>query len=171
MSKNLEEIKEQFVAEWAVLGQAWGINRTMAQIQALFLVSDAPLNTDQVMAALKISRGNAHANIKELITWQLVRKVVVKGDRKEYFVGERDPWKIFCKVAAERKRREIDPLVTALDDIGSKLASEDSDEATRLTKQLEELSKFAAMGSKVLDRIAQSEESRITKWFLQLSSR
>ncbi len=82
-SENLEQVRETFIAEWATLGQAWGINRTMAQIQALLLTATEPLNTDQIMSALAISRGNAHANLKELLGWGLAKKVLLKGDRKE----------------------------------------------------------------------------------------
>lgn len=171
MNSSLQDIQDQFIAEWAVLGQAWGINRTMAQIQALFLCQSEPMNTDQVMEKLAISRGNAHANIKELLSWNLLKKVVIKGDRKEYFVGEQDPWKIFCKVARERRRREIEPLLQTLEGISNSLAEQPEDEANVFKEQVDRIARFAEMGNQVLERIAHSEESRITRWFLQLAGK
>ncbi len=96
------------------MGGAWGINRTMAQVHALLMTSDRPLTTDEVMADLKISRGNAHQNLRELIGWGLVRSVIRKGERKEFFEAEKDVWRMFCTVARERQRREIEPALRAL---------------------------------------------------------
>ena len=166
---HLQHIKDRFIAEWAVLGQAWGISRTMAQVQALLLLAEEPLNTDQIMAELAISRGNAHNNIKELVNWGLARKVVVRGDRKEYFVGEQDPWIIFCKVARERKRREIEPLLETLSHIHDELEPLSDERATSLQEQIDKLADFARMGDRVLDRIGRSEKSLIMKWLMKMS--
>ena len=71
---QLTEAKEKFVQSWGSLGSQWGINRTMAQIHALLLVSHEALSTEDIMETLQISRGNANMNIRELINWQLVQK-------------------------------------------------------------------------------------------------
>ena len=92
---SLNEVRDNFIAQWGAFGSHWGINRTMAQIHALLMTGPAALSTDEVMDRLTVSRGNAHTNLKELVSWGLVRIVVKKGDRKEYFDAERDVWKIF----------------------------------------------------------------------------
>ncbi len=86
----------------------------MAQIHALLIVTPNALTTDEVMEELKISRGNAHQNLRDLVGWGLVRSVIRKGERKEYFEAEKDVWRMFCIVARERKRREIEPVLKAL---------------------------------------------------------
>ena len=78
------------------------------------MTSDQPLTTDDVMAELKISRGNAHQNLRELVGWGLVRSVIRKGERKEFFESEKDVWRMFCTVTRERQRREVDPALRAL---------------------------------------------------------
>jgi hypothetical protein len=93
------------------MGGAWGINRTMAQVHALLMTSEKALTTDEVMAELKISRGNAHQNLRELVGWGLVRNVIRKGERKEYYESEKEVWRMFCTIARERKRREIEPAL------------------------------------------------------------
>ena len=98
----LARARDEFVAQWGAMGSAWGINRTMAQIHALLMTSDRALTTDEVMEDLKISRGNAHQNLRELVGWGLVRSVIRKGERKEYFESEKDVWRMFCIVARER---------------------------------------------------------------------
>ncbi|HEX3419905.1 MAG TPA: MarR family transcriptional regulator, partial [Candidatus Udaeobacter sp.] len=92
----LSEARDQFVSQWGVIGSAWGVNRTMAQIHALLITAPAALSTDDIMQELKISRGNAHSNLRDLVSWGLVRTVVRKGERKEFFEAEKDVWKMFC---------------------------------------------------------------------------
>ena len=86
----------------------------MAQVHALLMTSEKALTTDEVMAELKISRGNAHQNLRELVGWGLVRNVIRKGERKEYYESEKDVWRMFCIIARERKRREVEPALRAL---------------------------------------------------------
>src|SRR6187399_1908641 len=110
----LEEARDDFVTQWGSIGSAWGINRTMAQVHALLITRPNPLSTDEIMAELKISRGNAHSNLRDLVSWGLVRSVVRKGERKEYFEAEKDVWKMFCIIIRERRRREIRPAMGVL---------------------------------------------------------
>ena len=101
-ANELARVREDFISQWGAMGGAWGINRTMAQIHALLLVTEEPLSTDDVMARLEISRGNAHGNLRELVSWGLVRSVMIRGERREYFEAEKDIWTIFCIIARER---------------------------------------------------------------------
>ena len=86
----LIQSRDEFVTRWGTIGTAWGINRTMAQVHALLITSAHLLSTDEIMADLKISRGNAHKNLRDLVSWGLIRSVVRKGERKEYFEAEKD---------------------------------------------------------------------------------
>ena len=69
---QLQEAKEKFVQAWGAFGTNWGINRTMAQVHALLLVSQQALSADDIMESLNISRGNANMNVRALIDWGLV---------------------------------------------------------------------------------------------------
>src|SRR6188508_219886 len=111
---QLAAARDEFVMQWGAIGSAWGINRTMAQIHALLIISPRALTTDEVMEELQISRGNAHSNLRDLVSWGLVRSVVRKGERKEYFEAEKDVWKMFCIIIRERRRREIRPAMGVL---------------------------------------------------------
>ncbi len=98
------------------MGSKWGIPRTMAEVHALLFIEGRPLNTDEVMQRLRISRGNASMTLRALADWSLVRRTHLPGDRKEYYVAEQDVWKMFRTIVRERKKREIDPLLEALRD-------------------------------------------------------
>jgi DNA-binding transcriptional regulator GbsR (MarR family) len=126
----------------------------MAQIHALLMTAAEPMSTDEVMEALEISRGNAHANLKELVAWGLLRAVVRKGERREYFEAEKDVWRIFTVVARERKRREIDPAL----DVVRKCAEESREIATpegrAFHEQMRQLEEFVEFASRMADRVA-----------------
>lgn len=107
---ELEQAKQQFIQTWGNFGTQWGINKSMAQVHALLLVSERALSTEEVMEQLSISRGNANMNIRDLINWNLVYKESIAGDRKEYFRAEKDMWEVAKRIVKERKRREIEPL-------------------------------------------------------------
>src|SRR5436309_9431109 len=110
----LREARDEFVSQWGVIGSVWGVNRTMAQIHALLITAPVALSTDDIMEELKISRGNAHGNLRDLVSWGLVRSVVRKGERKEFFEAEKNVWRMFCIIIRERRRRELRPAMTVL---------------------------------------------------------
>ena len=111
---KLIEARQQFISSWGAFGTHWGINRTMAQIHALLLISPDPLTQDDIMEQLNISRGNTNMNIRELINWGLVERVLLSGERKEYFTAEKDIWKVTTQITRERKKRELDPMLKLL---------------------------------------------------------
>jgi DNA-binding transcriptional regulator GbsR (MarR family) len=98
---KLAEAKQQFISSWGAFGTQWGINRTMAQIHALLLVSAHPITQDEIMGELSISRGNVNMNIRELVGWGLVDRVIISGERKEFFTAEKDIWKVATKIIKE----------------------------------------------------------------------
>ena len=71
-NSEFQAIRMQFIAQWGTLGSSWGINRTMAQIHALLMVAVEPMHTNEIMEELKVSRGNANTNLRELIGWGLI---------------------------------------------------------------------------------------------------
>jgi HTH-type transcriptional regulator, glycine betaine synthesis regulator len=117
MSAALREAQDRFVAAWGQMGAAWGISRTMAEVHALLYITGQPLNTDDLMDRLQISRGNASMSLRALLDWGIVQRSHKRGDRKEYFTGEQDVWALFRAIVRERMKREIDPLLASLFEI------------------------------------------------------
>jgi DNA-binding transcriptional regulator GbsR (MarR family) len=113
---NLPPLTQRFVLHFGEMGSRWGINRTVGQIYALLYVSTKPLNADEVGEALGFSRSNVSMGLKELQSWNLVRLIHQPGDRREYFQAPEDVWAIFRTLAAERRKREIDPTLSMLRD-------------------------------------------------------
>lgn len=112
--ERLRQARERFIALWGQMAANWGIPRTMAEVHGLLFIVNQPMNTDDVMAGLGISRGNASMTLRALQEWGIISRVHIRGDRKEYFQAEQDVWKLFRTILRERKKREIDPLLEAL---------------------------------------------------------
>lgn len=112
--QTLRQAREHFIALWGQMAANWGIPRTMAEVHGLLFIINRPMNTDDVMESLGISRGNASMTLRDLEAWGIVSRVHIRGDRKEYFQAEQDVWKLFRTILRERKKREIDPLIEAL---------------------------------------------------------
>lgn len=113
---SLAAARREFVDLWGQMANHWGINRTMAQIHALLMVSHEPLTADQIMDELQISRGNVSMNLRDLINWGIVRRTSLAGDRRDFFTTEADVWSMFQIILRERKKRELDPLMSRLDE-------------------------------------------------------
>src|SRR5437588_7153467 len=114
LRRRLEEIEDRFVDLWDNMSALWGISPTMARIHGLLYITGAALSMDDIMARLAISRGNVSMNLSKLLEWGLVHRVHKRGDRREYYESLADVWEMFTLVAQQRKRREIDPIVTTL---------------------------------------------------------
>ena len=113
---NLAPLTQRFVLHFGEMGSRWGINRTVGQIYALLFVSAKPLNADEIAEGLGFSRSNVSMGLKELSSWNLVRLHHLPNDRREYFETPEDVWAIFRTLAAERRKREIDPTLSMLRD-------------------------------------------------------
>src|ERR1700709_2819577 len=112
--QQLRVAQDLFIRRWGEMGQTWGINRTMAEIHALLYITAQPLCTDDVMERLHISRGNASMSLRAICDWGIIRRLHRRGERREYFESLSDVWEIFSIIAAERKRREMDPVLETI---------------------------------------------------------
>jgi len=159
---KLSESKAQFISSWGAFGTHWGINRTMAQIHALLLISPDPLTQDDIMEQLNISRGNVNMNTRDLVAWGLVDRLLIQGERKEFFSAEKDIWKVATQIIKERKKRELDPMLKLL----SQLEKVDGDKKDKNVKQFVDtvsgIKKFGSQADKMLDVMIKAEEA----WFL-----
>jgi DNA-binding transcriptional regulator GbsR (MarR family) len=155
---KLAEAKSQFIASWGRFGTNWGINRTMAQIHALLLVSPDPLSAEEVMDQLNISRGNANMNLRELIDWGLVEKVIKPGERKEFFSAEKDIWIAARQIIKERKKRELDLMIPVLKEL-SKVEGDKKDKGVKtFTDTIEAITKFSEQADKTLNTMIRADE-------------
>lgn len=158
---ELAEAKLKFIEAWGRLGSEWGINRTMAQVHALLLVSPQELTTEEIMEQLSISRGNANMTLRDLISWGLVQKQHKAGERKEYFFADKDTWNIARQVAKERRKRELDPVLKILDEL-AQVKGDSKDPAYKtFNKSVTDINKLAKNVDRTLETMLKAEEN----WF------
>jgi DNA-binding transcriptional regulator GbsR (MarR family) len=108
---NLQPAEEKYILHWGEMGTRWGINRTVAQIQALLYLSPRPLHAEEISETLSIARSTVSTGLHELQSWGIVKVVHVLGDRRDHFVTISDVWQMFRLILDERKRRELDPTL------------------------------------------------------------
>ncbi len=162
---RLEEGKARFIESWGALGVNWGVSRTMAQLHALLMVASKPLCSDQIMQQLQISRGNANMNIHALMDWGLVHKVLIPGDRKDYYEAEKDVLHMMKQIILHRKRRELDPMLKVLNEISEVEGNcEESEEFCRIVKDLRN---FSQKADTTLENICASKSN----WLVQAMMR
>ncbi|HEV8273849.1 MAG TPA: MarR family transcriptional regulator [Chitinophagaceae bacterium] len=159
---KLQEAKQQFISSWGAFGTHWGINRTMAQIHALLLISPDPLTQDDIMEDLNISRGNTNMNIRELINWGLVERVILPGERKEYFTAEKDIWKVVKQIVKERKKRELEPMMQLLDKLEDVEGDKKDKKVKTFVDTVSSIKRLGLQADKTLDVMIKAEEN----WFV-----
>ena len=159
---NLKEARARFIQAWGTLGSSWGINRTMAQVHALLLISAKPLSADEIMEELKISRGNANMNVRDLMKWGLVKKELKAGERKEFFIAEKDIHKVFRLIVKERRKRELEPVFEVLDELSRYEGDQKNKDVKAFTTMLDQISDFSHKTDRALELVVKSDEN----WFV-----
>jgi DNA-binding transcriptional regulator GbsR (MarR family) len=158
---ELQDGKEKFIQSWGTLGSNWGINRTMAQIHALLLISPEPLSAMDIKEQLNISMGNTNMNIRSLIDWGLVYKKLKSGERKEFFQAEKDMWEVVKKIVIQRKKKELEPVIKVLDEISAVEGQcQDSDEFCKVIKDIK---LFSNKADSMLDTLIKADSN----WFMR----
>jgi len=158
---DLQQSKQKFIDTWGLLGSEWGINRSVAQVQALLLVSTEPLSTDAIMETLTISRGNANMSLRQLLDYGIIYKKVVAGDRKEYFIAEKDVWKWAVKVALMRKQKEIDPVMHVLNELKDDTKKDKTADGKEFYKTVNDIQTFTEQLSNLSDKILNSNRGEL----------
>ncbi len=162
-----QEAKDKFISTWGSLGTLWGINKAMAQIHALLWISPEPLSMEDIMEELHISRGNTSMNLRQLIDWGIVYKESKPGERKEFFVSEKDVQELARQVAKERSRREIKPVIKVLREV-STIPNDGSKKTTELIQQTKALYELADHADTLMNKIVHQESNWITKTLMKL---
>lgn len=164
---ELKEGKEKFIQAWGTLGSHWGINRTMAQVHALLLISEEPMCAEAIMEDLKISRGNANMNIRALIDWGLVFKELKPGERKEFFRAEKDMWEVIRHVIIQRKKKELEPILRVLNEV-SEIDQESGPQVEEFEKVIKDINLFATKADSTLDSLIKADQHWFVSTFMKM---
>ncbi len=163
---KLNEQQQKFVHTWGTLGTNWGINKTMAQLHALLMISEKPMSTEQMMDTLQISRGNTNMNVRALVEWGLASKEMISGDRKDFYSAKKDIWVVARQIAKQRRKRELEPVIAALVEL--KGGTEVNRENEELLNRVNDIEDFAIKVDNMLEKFEKSDENWFYKVLLKL---
>jgi DNA-binding transcriptional regulator GbsR (MarR family) len=164
---EFKEAKNKFIQTWGALGSQWGINKTMAQIHALLMVSPEALSMEDIMEELLISRGNASMNLRALMDWGIVYKEYKSGERKEFFTAEKDLDELAVKIAKERSKREIKPALRVLKDV-SLIDPNQSSETKHFVDQTSKLYDFVLKADNMIDKVTEFKDNWIGRLVMKI---
>ena len=143
-----------FIEGWGRLGPAWGISRVMAEIYALLYVSEEPLTLAEMSRTLKTSRSNISTNVRLLLDLSVVHKVIIRGERKDYYTAEEDITKVAKLLALAKKRKELDP---AMEIVEHTMASANQAGDEIIVKRMEELKRHLEFVNAIFQAFAGGE--------------
>lgn len=164
----LEQAKAQFIQLWGMSSANWGISRSLAQMHALLLVSPQALSTEDLMAQLQISRGNASMTVRELLDWGLVYKELRPGERREFFVAEKDMLQVTRCIIRERKRRELDAMKRSLGQLAALPGDPTDPEYREFHRVLSDIQQLADSADSVLSGVMNAEKNWLIDKFLRM---
>jgi len=163
---KLDEAKIKFIQTWGALGSNWGISKTMAQVHALLMISKEPLCTEEIMETLNISRGNTNMTVRSLIDWGLVYREVKVGDRREFFRGEKDIYKVGKQIVKIRREREVQPVINLLNSLQE--IDENNNESEEFKKQMKEIADFTKRSDELVGKLVEADENWFGKMKIKL---
>jgi len=138
----------------------WGFKRNMGRIWSVLYLSEGPLSAKDLRERLALSSGSVSMTLTELQRWGVVKKVWVRGERRDFFAAEGNLWKMIRRVLAERERAEIVEVITTLEEalryVQAKTRSSDPRERARARLQEErirQLLELARVGRSLLDAL------------------
>ena len=165
MNSKLEEARDNFIERIGQMSSSLGLSRVAGQLYALLFLSGRPLSLDEMMKQLKISKGHVSTNIRALENWAAVRRVWVKGDRKDYYEADLNVTKVIGRQLKIGLRRRMDEAQQSINQV-EKLLQESkggfSEEEKKMAKIFKErLSRIKKIHKKV-DRLLKSLSIIIT---------
>ncbi len=160
----MSAITQSFILHFGEMGSKWGFNRTVGQILGLMIITEEMINAEQIAKTLSISRGNVSMALKEFQSWRLVKTVHIQGDRKEYYTAIGDIWKMAFTVMEERRKREVEPTLSALRDVLLTEAEDDKDVyAQQRINELHDLLEQATVWSDEFQKMDSANLKRLVK--------
>ena len=126
---QISDTQKRFIRRWGEMGTRWGISRSTAMVHGYLYLCRVPVNAEDICAALELARSNVSTSLKELEQFRLIERESVPGDRRTFYTAVADVWEMARRILEERRRRETEGAVAAVNDC-LRCAREEGDEFT-----------------------------------------
>lgn len=143
-ASDLQQLRQQFIETAGQFSQSLGFGRNLGQIYAHVYFSAQPQSLDDLTAQLGISKGSASMSVRQLENWQALRKIWVKGDRKDYFQTTEEFGRIIRKALLELVGQKMETADALLEEAEKLLKNQGAGqpEAAHLRQRVARLKKF-----------------------------
>lgn len=157
MDNRLAKVQNKFLGSIGRMSDSFGLNGFVAKLYGVLYLNAKPLSLDELAEALGVSKGNVSINIRELENWGAVRKIWVRGSRKDYYEAEADIKKVFLKKiksALAKRLSEVSELVDESREIinstNGELTAEEKDIAKGYEERLEKIEELKVLATNAM---------------------
>ena len=163
-AESLDQARAVFVEGMGAASATSGVlSQLQGRIFAVLFLEDHPLSLDDIAEALQLSKSNISINIRGLVEWHLVRRVSVRGSRKDHYEAASDFWRVMQEIMERRFRWNIRQVIAACDETSRTAAAGRAGSGTTaadrrfLERRLEALRSFAAAVDAGIEAFARGE--------------
>lgn len=135
--EQLTEEEKQFSEIVGDLVEQWGFKRHLGRVWAFLYLRQTPQNPSHLQEALNISPGNLHAFLNELLTWGVIRKVRLSGERSYYYEVNGPIWQSISNVLQTRELRLLQQASKKLSELEKSLSHTHNNASVFQSKQIQ----------------------------------
>ena len=150
MNSEMEKVRYYFIEIAGSMAGNLGLNSIAGQMYALLYISSEPVSLDEITYVLKVSKGNVSVNIRALERWGAVKKIWVKGSRRNFYRANEDILGIVktrLKEGITKRTKEIDDELSRaekmLESAGKQLNREDKKAAVIYKQKITDIRKLS----------------------------
>lgn len=170
LPQQLHQPCRKFIEAGGHTTQSFGFGRILGQLYALLYLSPRPLCLDEIAAELGVSKASVSTTVRQLQSWAAVKRVWVKGDRKDYYEAETDfngiirngLLGLICK-KLDTAGTQIANVETSLQGVLARTNGEEREQIETVAKRLQKAREFharvnALLNNPLLDHVLASKD-------------
>ncbi len=155
MNNSIDKIKNDFIRVIGDLSVKLGLSRIAGQLYGLLFLSEVPLSLDVMAKSLGVSKGSISLNIRALEEWGAVKKVWIKGSRKDFYEAELNTLDIVARRAKIAIKKRLDLTIGGIEDYKSEISkingkTLNKEDTRRLSVYKERISRIEKMKDAVI---------------------
>ena len=141
----------------------WNFKPSMGRVWSVLYLTRQPLSADDIARRAQLSAGSVSMTIQDLLSWGVIKRAWVPGDRRRHYEAETDILAMVTRVFRERELQWIETVITRLDEAARILDEEGRSshpasmmENRFVATRVESLLKLAHRGRTVVQRFTQA---------------